>query len=169
MKLVILDRDGVIDPQQADQLVPRPGSLEAIARLHRHGYRVLLTSHEPGIARGETSMEVLSRRQARLLEAVRHKGGEIEAIAICPHAGQHCCRPHPGLLEEIAERLKINLTGIYVAGTTAIDAEAARAAGALPALLHMARAPAGLDDVPVFDHLPAFVETLLRGELRGAA
>jgi D-glycero-D-manno-heptose 1,7-bisphosphate phosphatase len=167
MKLVILERDGVINaagPVLApDDWLPLPGSLEAIARLHRAGYRIVVTTRQPEIGRRGLSVEMLNRIHARLLEAVRHRGAEIEALLVCPHAPDEHCRcakPAPGLLEELAERLKINLSGVHVVGHDADDVAAARAVGALPVLVGAA---SSAPDVPAFESLAAFSAALLDG------
>src|SRR3990170_6871782 len=77
MKLIILDRDGVINHDSDDYIKspeewrPIPGSLEAIARLHREGYRIVVASNQSGVARGLFDMETLGRINAKMLEAVR--------------------------------------------------------------------------------------------------
>ena len=106
MKLVILDRDGVINHDSDDYIkspeewVPIPGSLEAIARLHREGYKVIVATNQSGVGRGLFDMDTLGRIHARMLEAVRAKGGEIDAIFFCPHTPEDNCgcrKPQPGL------------------------------------------------------------------------
>lgn len=170
MKLVILDRDGVINPAgpvlTPDDWAPLPGSVEAIARLHRAGYRIVVTTRQPEVGRRRLSIEMLSRIHARMLEAIHHKGAEIDAILVCPHAPEEGCRcgkGSPGLLEELAERLKINLSGVYVVGHDADDVATACAAGALPALV--GARPAVDDAVPAFASLAAFSAALLDGAL----
>lgn len=173
MKLIILDRDTLarFDVGKPDGWQPLPGSLEALAHLHREGYRVLVTAQLEGVGRGQNNMDTVNRMHAGLLEAVRSKGGEIEAFFMCPHApGENCrCRkPQPGLLEEIAERLKINLARVFALGLTVADVEAAQAAQSLPVLLRngdMGDGDERLRGVPVFDDLPAFVVALLGGQL----
>ena len=143
MKLIILDRDGVINYDSDDYIKspeewrPIPGSLEAIARLHREGYRIVVASNQSGVARGLFDMETLGRINAKMLEAVRAKGGEIDAVFFCPHGpmdGCRCRKPLPGLFEEIAERLKTNLRGVYAVGDAERDVIAARAVEARPVL-----------------------------------
>lgn len=174
MKLVILARDGVINrvlPQRVRSIEdwqPLPGSLEAMSRLYREGYKLIVIAHQPGVAAGEYSMETLGRIHNRMLEAVRHKGGEIDAIFICPHAedaGCRCRRPNPGLIEDVADRLKINLSGVPVIGADADDLAAARAAGATPVLVGDPAPPAG---VRAYPDLAAFADALLAGERRTA-
>jgi D-glycero-D-manno-heptose 1,7-bisphosphate phosphatase len=177
MKLVILERDTVarFDATVPGGWQPLPGSLEALAHLHREGYRMLVTAQLPGIGRSQHSMDAVNRMHAGLLEAVRNKGGDIEAFFVCPHAPTENCRcrkPRPGLFEEIAERLKINLARVFIVGKTAADVEAARAAQSLPVLVRAgdvsSAAGEQLRGVPVFDDLPAFAAALLGGQLTNA-
>ena len=83
----------------------------------------------------QANIETLNRIHARMLDLVRHKGGEIEAIFVCPHGPESRCRcrpPLPGLFEQVAERLKINLSGVAAVVATDDELAAARAAGARP-------------------------------------
>ena len=180
MKLVILDRDGVINYDSDDYIkspeewMPIPGSLEAIARLHRDGYSVVVASNQSGIARGLFDMDTLNRIHGKMLDAVRNKGGEIEAIFFCPHGPDDKCRcrkPSPGLFEDIAQRLKTNLAGVYAVGDSHRDLVAARAVTALPVLLRTGKGQRTLDagvdlqGIPVFEDLATFVDSLLAGQL----
>ena len=180
MKLVILDRDGVINHdsdayiKSPDEWRPLPGSLEAIARLHREGYKVLVATNQSGVARGLLDMDMLGRIHAKMVDAVRTKGGELDSIFFCPHGpddGCHCRKPEPGLYEEIADRLKISLDGVYAVGDSERDVIAARAVAARPVLVRTGkgeralRKGKNLGEVPVFADLAAFVDGLLVGKL----
>ncbi|MFM7784773.1 MAG: HAD-IIIA family hydrolase, partial [Gammaproteobacteria bacterium] len=65
MRLLILDRDGVINEdspdyvRSADQWRPLPGSIEAIAALSRAGFEVVVASNQSGLARGYFSLDEL--------------------------------------------------------------------------------------------------------------
>lgn len=170
MKLVILGRDGVINAAPAtyvdapENWEPLPGSLEAIARLHRHGYRVVIVTHQPAVAQGALRMETLNRIHARMLDLVRHKGGEVEAIFVCPHGPDSRCRcrpPLPGLFEELADRLKINLSGVAAMLASAEGRAAASAAGAQPVRL----AAEASGTAPAFSSLAQFADALVTGRL----
>jgi len=180
MKLVILDRDGVINHdsdeyiKSPEEWIPIAGSLEAIARLHREGYKVIVATNQSGVGRGLYDMDMLGRIHARMLEAVRAKGGEIDAIFFCPHKPEDecdCRKPRPGLMMEIADRLKVNLAGVYAVGDSERDVQAARAIAARPVLLRTGKGKRTLKkskllaDVPVFDDLAAFADSLLTGKL----
>jgi len=176
MKLVILDRDGVIN-HDSDAYIKSPaewepieGSLEAIARLTSDGYRIIVATNQSGVARGLFDLSMLHRIHTRMLEAVRARGGEIEAIFFCPHGpddGCRCRKPQTGLFEEIAERLKLNLNGVYAVGDSERDIVAAHAAGARPVLVRTGkgkqtlRKSKQLGDAPVFDDLNQFATALL--------
>jgi D-glycero-D-manno-heptose 1,7-bisphosphate phosphatase len=172
MKLVILGRDGVINPLPAtyvdapENWEPLPGALEAIARLHREGWRVVIVTHQPAVAHGALRMETLNRVHARMLDLIRHKGGEVEAIFVCPHGPESRCRcrpPLPGLFEEIAERLKINLSGVAAAIARGEEIAAARAAGAQAVRIGDSDDP--FSELTVFTGLAPFCEALLAGHI----
>ncbi|HKI75221.1 MAG TPA: HAD-IIIA family hydrolase, partial [Pseudomonadales bacterium] len=106
-KLVILDRDGVINFDSPDYIkspeewTPIPGSIEAIARLNQHGYRIFVATNQAGIARGKLTLSDLHAIHQKLLDAVTAAGGAIAGIEYCPHhPDDHCdCRkPAPGML-----------------------------------------------------------------------
>ena len=180
MKLIVLDRDGVINEdsdayiKSPEEWIPIAGSLEAIARLNRHGYRVVVATNQSGVARGLFTFDTLARIHRRMLEAARDKGGEIDAIFFCPHGPDDQCRcrkPAPGLYEEIADRLKTSLENVYAVGDSERDLVAARTVGARPALVRTGkgvrtlRKSKLLGDAPVFDDLAAFTDALVTGRL----
>lgn len=183
MRLVILDRDGVINADSSEFIktpedwTPIPGSLESIARLCRAEYRVVIITNQSGVGRGLYTLDVMNKIHARMLELIRQKGGEIDALLFCPHApdfGCACRKPRPGMFNELARRLKVNLNGIPSVGDSLRDLEAARAAGAQPVLVRTGKGVETLDaiqqgddealrQVPVFDDLAAFVDHHMLG------
>lgn len=185
MKLVILDRDGVINVDSADfilspeQWVPVPGSLDAIARLCRAGYRVVVATNQSAVGRGLIDTNTLNRIHARMLQQVHERGGRIDSVFFCPHtpdAGCTCRKPAPGMLDKIAERLNISLLGVPVVGDSLRDLEAALAVAGLPVLVLSGKNELGLKpgasidepryaNCPVFRDLSAFADALLAGEL----
>lgn len=144
MKIVILDRDGVVNydsPQfikSPEEWRPIPGSLEAIARLSQSGYRVVVATNQSGIARGLFDMDTMNCIHEKMLKAVGQAGGRIDAIFFCPHAADNPCdcrKPKPGLLQEIAARYNVDLQGVPVIGDALRDLQAAEAIGAQPYLV----------------------------------
>jgi len=180
-RLVILDRDGVINQDSDDfikspeEFVPLPGSLEAIARLNAAGYRVAVATNQSGIGRGLFDRATLTAIHQKLETLLSETGGRLDALAYCPHTpedGCECRKPKPGLLRQISQELKTDLTGVPVIGDSLRDLESAQAVGAAPMLVRtgkgertlaqLAEAP-GLADVPVFTDLAEAVDALLAG------
>ncbi len=144
MKLVILDRDGVInfDSDQfiktPDEWKPIPGSLEAIARLSQAGYRVVVATNQSGIGRGLLDMTTLNAIHEKLNRSLARLGGRIDAFFFCPHAadaGCGCRKPAIGMFEEIARRFNADLDRVPAIGDSLRDIEAAAEAGARPMLV----------------------------------
>ena len=176
MKLVILDRDGVINADREkgvrspDQWEPIPGSLEAIALLNQAGYQIAVATNQSGIARGVLELETLFAIHRRMHECTVQAGGYIDTIAFCPHSDANecdCRKPMPGMLYKISERLGVELPTVYVVGDSLRDLQAAMAAGAKPILVKTGNGEKtlesnkGLDHIPAYDNLAAFVDSLL--------
>lgn len=176
MRLIILDRDGVINHDRTDfikspdEWQPLPGSVEAIAAASRAGVRLVVVSNQSGLARGLFDISTLHAIHRRMLEAVQEQGGQIDGIFYCPHgpeAGCSCRKPEPGLLHMVSERLHKSLEDVPFIGDRLSDLEAARRAGARPVLVRTGRgqetldAGIGLELVPVFPDLAAALENLL--------
>ena len=144
MKLIILDRDGVIN-YDSDQFIkspdewrPLPGSLEAIARLVQNGYQVVVATNQSGVGRGLFDMPTLNAIHEKMHKAVALAGGRIDAIFFCPHAAQSDCgcrKPKIGLLEEIAARYKHDLHQVPAVGDSLRDLTCAAKIGAQPILV----------------------------------
>ncbi|MBP6020631.1 MAG: D-glycero-beta-D-manno-heptose 1,7-bisphosphate 7-phosphatase [Burkholderiaceae bacterium] len=176
MKLVILDRDGVINHdsdafiKSPDEWHALPGSAEAIARLSRNGWRVVIATNQSGVGRGLFSMDTLNSIHAKLRREVAAAGGLIDAVFLCPHGpddGCGCRKPLPGLFHDIARRYEINLAGVPAIGDSLRDLQAAAETGCAPWLvltgkgqhtLSQGNLPAGTQ---VRDDLAAVVDALL--------
>jgi len=144
MKLIILDRDGVINRdsdlyiKSPEEWIPLPGSPEAIARLNQWGYRVVVCTNQSGIGRGLFGMDTLNAIHDRMFKVVGQAGGTIDAVFFCPHTNAdncNCRKPKSGMLEEIAARYNVPLAGVPVVGDSLRDLESAVAVGAQPILV----------------------------------
>lgn len=174
-KLIILDRDGVINKdsdlyiKSPDEWTPLPGSLEAIARLNQWGWRVVVCTNQSGIGRGLFGMDTLNAIHEKMIKAAAHAGGAIDAIFYCPHTNAdqcQCRKPKPGMLEEIASRYNLPLAGVPVVGDSLRDLQAALAVGAQPLLVLTGKGqktrldPSLPPDIPVFADLAETVKHL---------
>jgi D-glycero-D-manno-heptose 1,7-bisphosphate phosphatase len=178
MKIVILDRDGVINFDSEDYIKspeewhPIPSSLEAIALLNQHGYTVTIASNQSGIARGYYDQDTLLAINEKMQDELALRGGTIDGIFFCPHGpkdGCLCRKPKPGLLFEIASNYGIQLENVPFIGDSLRDIEAATKANAKPVLVLTGNGQKTLEnykdklkDVPVFDDLMAFTREIVK-------
>jgi D-glycero-D-manno-heptose 1,7-bisphosphate phosphatase len=176
MKLVILDRDGVIN-EDSDQFVknttewkPIPGSLDAIAKLNHAGYRVVVASNQSGIGRGWLDMGALNAINDKMYRALAQVGGRIDALFYCPHAAEancECRKPKPGMFIDIGQRFNVDLAGVPCIGDSLRDLQAASMAGAHPMLVLTGKgakteADGGLPDgTPIFTDLAEAVRNIV--------
>jgi D-glycero-D-manno-heptose 1,7-bisphosphate phosphatase len=176
MKLIILDRDGVINYDSAqfikspEEWKPIPGSLEAIARLSQADYRVVVATNQSGVGRGLFDMPMLNAIHDKMHKAVAQAGGRIDAVFFCPHtpeAGCNCRKPKSGMIEEIAARYNADLTGVPSVGDSLRDLQASAALGAQPILVLTGKGQKtqAKGDLPegtlVYPDLAAAVDTLV--------
>lgn len=165
MKLIILDRDGVINADSAqfikspEEWVPLPGSLEAIARLNQADYRVVVATNQSGIGRGLFDMATLNAMHEKMHRALAQVGGRIDAIFYCPHAADsncECRKPKPGMMRSIGERFNMALTGVPAVGDSLRDLQSAVSAGAEPILVRTGKGQQTLTDGGVPDGTRTF-------------
>ena len=181
MKLIILDRDGVINQdsdnfiKSPDEFIPIPGSIEAIARLNKAGYTVAVATNQSGIARGLFSIDVLNQMHDKLRRLLKEANGHVDDILLCPHGPDDDCdcrKPRPGMLKEIAQRFNADLKGVPVVGDSERDLQAALAVDAQPVLVKtgkglrtleaISRVPGeAITNMPIYDSLSDYVDHLL--------
>lgn len=144
IKLIILDRDGVINADSAtyikhpDEWVAIPGSLQAIARLHQAGWTVTVASNQSGLARGYFDTSTLTAIHQKLRKELAQVGGAIDAFFVCPHGPEdncNCRKPLPGLFQDIATRYDIDLADVPAVGDSLRDLQASYAMGCKPWLV----------------------------------
>ncbi len=175
MKLIILDRDGVIN-QDSDayikslaEWIPIPGSIEAIARLSKAGWTVAVATNQSGLARGYYDLATLEAMHARLRQLVAEQGGELGLIVHCPHGpndGCDCRKPKPGMLRQIASHYGSDLAGVWFVGDSSGDLDAALAVDCQPVLVRTGKGERTLGkplpaNLLVFDDLAAVANHLI--------
>ncbi|MCB6183372.1 D-glycero-beta-D-manno-heptose 1,7-bisphosphate 7-phosphatase [Leeia sp. TBRC 13508] len=177
MKLIILDRDGVINfdsdeyVKSVDEWIPLPGSIEAIARLTKAGWQVAIATNQSGIARGYFDLSTLDAMHDKLATLLTPLGGKIDKIEFCPHGPDVSCdcrKPLPGMFRTIADHYGLaDLSGIPVVGDSLRDLEAGMQLGATPYLVKTGKGERTIakGSLPqgtiVCDDLAAVVDALL--------
>jgi len=176
MKLIILDRDGVVNEdsddyiKSPDEFVPIAGSLAAIARLKQAGYTVVVATNQSGVARRLFDIGTLNAIHEKLQRELARYGASLDGIFFCPHGpedGCECRKPKAGLLREIATRFQVDLDCVPSIGDSLRDIEAAREVGATPILVKTGKGQRTLDkhaaelrDIAVYDDLARAVDAL---------
>ena len=144
MKLIILDRDGVIN-HDSDAFIKSPnewrpiaGSLEAIARLNQAGYTVAVATNQSGLTRGLFNMVTLNAIHQKMHATAQQIGADIDAVFFCPHAAADNCdcrKPKPGMLRAIGKRFDTSLKGVPTVGDSLRDLQAGYVVGCAPYLV----------------------------------
>jgi len=176
-RIIVLDRDGVINQdsdayiKSPDEWIPVAGSIEAIAKLYHHGFRLFVITNQSGVARGYYGLETLHQIHRKMHDYVDRAGGKIEGILFCPHGpedGCTCRKPKAGLFEQLQTTLNIPLDGVPAIGDSWRDIQAAQAVGALPILVKsgkgeqtMREHAAELDVMPVYQNLLQVVDEFI--------
>lgn len=179
-KLIILDRDGVINYDSPDYIKspdewqPIPGSIEAIALLKNAGYIVVVATNQSGIARNLYDIATLQSIHEKMQQLCLKNGAAIDKIYYCPHhPSEHCaCRkPKPGMLVQIAQDFDCSLNNVPVIGDRLTDIAAAQAVHAFPIFVATSYLPLTeeikdkLQEIPQFENLLQAVQALLNHDL----
>ncbi len=173
-KLVILDRDGVINQdsleyiKSPDEFHILPGSLQAMVRLNKAGYTLAIATNQSGISRGYYDEAMLHAIHQKLTTSLHALGGHVAVIEYCMHmpdSGCGCRKPKPGMLYAIAKKLDCALDGALMVGDRISDILVARAAGVSPRVVLSpmtdTKALKDFPDVPVFSSLASCVDAFL--------
>tara|TARA_R110000782_G_scaffold13730_27_gene40382 strand:- start:789 stop:1328 length:540 start_codon:yes stop_codon:yes gene_type:complete len=176
MALIILDRDGVINEDSDDYIKspaewqPIPGSLEAIAKLTQHGYRVVIVTNQSGLGRKLFTIEALNAIHMKMNTYLAQFGGVIDAIFFCPHIPKdncNCRKPKPGLYNDVSERLRVSLNKVFCVGDKMTDIQAIQSAGGKPVLVRTGKGQLEIDQglvpsgIPIYADLATFVDEII--------
>lgn len=177
-RIVVLDRDGVINRDSPDYIrsseewLPLSGSLEAMARLQAAGYRLAIASNQSGLGRGLFSEATLDEIHDKLQAGLEACGGQRIPVFFCPHlpdAGCDCRKPGTGLLQQIEKHCGLSLVGASFVGDSMKDLQAASSSGMRPVLVRtgngrdteLALKENPIAGITVFEDLAAFSDELL--------
>ena len=152
MKAVFLDRDGVVNklvyhheqgiidsPFTVEQFTLISGTGEALKLLRDAGYKILLVSNQPGIAKANLTREVFKDIRNRMNKMLAVNGVKLDGEYYCLHHPEaivprlrticECRKPNPGLLLKAARENEIDLTQSWMIGDSVTDIQAGRSAG----------------------------------------
>ena len=176
MKLIILDRDGVINEdsddyiKSPDEWIPISGSLESIGNLSQNGFRVIIITNQSGIGRKIFSIEMLHAIHKKMNTHLSQFGGVIDGIFFCPCKPEencNCRKPKPGLYNDVSYRLRMPLKNVFCVGDKITDIQAAENAGGNPILVRTGKGKEEIDaglipkNIPIYDDLGSFVDKII--------
>lgn len=177
MKLAILDRDGTLNAACAEPIctpeawVPLPGALDAVARLNRAGWHVVLATNQPGLAQGLLDANGLNAVHAKMHRELATVGARIEAVFYCPHRAEDACgcrKPEPGLLRQISERYAAAADEVWVIGSCAAHMQAGSCVSRHLHWVGSGVPPELPVQVRLHANLSELVDSLLRADLPSA-
>lgn len=147
---VFLDRDGTINEQMGyvnhlSRFVLLPGAAQAIRLLNEHDIPAVVVTNQSGLARGYFPPALLDAVHAEMERLLAAEGARLDGIYVCPHHPEakiaqyrqscRCRKPLPGLLEQAAADLRLDLSRSFMVGDRWSDLECGVRAGAMPVLV----------------------------------
>jgi len=178
MRLIILDRDGVINEdsdnyiKSPEEWIPITGSIEAIATLNKAGYKVAIATNQSGIARGYYCLETLDAMHQKMQRLLAQHNGKVDYIAFCPHKPDdqcHCRKPKATMLTEIMQHFSVTTQQTLFVGDTLSDMKAAKNAQIPFVLVQTGKGQRTLETghtnkekTPVYKNLAAYVTHLIQ-------
>jgi D-glycero-D-manno-heptose 1,7-bisphosphate phosphatase len=175
-RLVILDRDGVINFESKDfikspeEFTPIPGSLEAISKLNQAGFIVCVATNQSGVGRELFTVETLNLIHNKMRKLLNEVGGKIDEIVYCPHLPDvncKCRKPLPGMIQELLTKFQVLPENTYVIGDSLRDLQAGEALGCKVILVKTGNGERTLSEHPelnqglYFENLASAAEYLL--------
>jgi len=158
VKAVFLDRDGVINelvyyqeqgvidsPFTVEQFMLLPSVGRAISKFHEMGYKVIVVSNQPGIAKGHLSWETFGQIREKMRQDLAREGAFVDREYYCFHHPEariddlrsdcDCRKPKPGMLLRAAEDMNVDLSRSWLIGDNLTDIKAGKEAGCQTILL----------------------------------
>jgi len=177
MKLIILDRDGVINQdspnfiKSAKEWIPIENSIQAIADLSKT-HKIVIATNQSGLGRGLFQESDLIQMHQKMQQLVTLAGGQISGIFYCPHLPDddcECRKPKAGLMLQILQKYSIKPSEVKVVGDSLRDLQAAQSVKMHPILVRTGKGlkteqqikQTSLANTPIFDNLFSFTQQML--------
>lgn len=173
---VFLDRDGTLIGDvdylnRLDQMALFPWTIDALRLLHRAGFLLIVVTNQSAVARGIVSEDFIRTSHEALNRRLEAGGAHIDAFYFCPHhpdavieryrASCRCRKPAPGMIEDGARDLNVDLSRSWMVGDRWIDVAAGNAAGVRSLLLRTGHAERIHEEAPAGTRADAILSNLM--------
>lgn len=138
-KIIFIDRDGVMNEDLIGDYIKTwddfrfiPGTVEALQKLSRSGYEIVIISNQAGIGDGVFTEQALDDLTQKMLNELKRNSIPVKGVYYCLHgkeAGCNCRKPKTGLFVQAAREIKFNPSETYFIGDKATDIEAGKKFG----------------------------------------
>jgi D-glycero-D-manno-heptose 1,7-bisphosphate phosphatase len=182
---VFLDRDGTLIEERGyldrlDLMAPFPGTPAALARLRDEGFALVLVTNQAGVARGLFDEAFVQEAHRHLAALLARDGIALDGYYYCPHHPEgvveayrrvcRCRKPGPGMVEQAAHDLGLDVARSFVVGDKWLDVELAINAGARGILVRTGygagiadRPPPGIEPAGIVNTLTDAASLILAG------
>ncbi len=176
---IFLDRDGVVMENRSNyvrnwgDVCIYPDAVQALVCYASSPYQIVFVTNQSVVGRGIISFDAAQAINQRLAGELQKSGCRIDGIFMCPHAPNDNCfcrKPRPGLLQQAAAMLPIDLANSIIIGDAWTDLQAGKAAGLQQmALVRTGRGrqqlklppPPELSTAPAYDSLADALKALV--------
>ncbi|UCH71558.1 MAG: HAD family hydrolase [Thermoplasmatales archaeon] len=157
-KAIFLDRDGVINkvvyhkemgiidsPFTVGQIKLLPNISKAINKFKDLGYKIIVVSNQPGVAKDHFSLEVFKRMKEKIRMDLERKKVVVDAEYYCLHHPYatvkkykkicNCRKPKPGMILQAAKDHDIDISKSWMIGDGINDIQAGQKAGCRTVLI----------------------------------
>jgi len=141
---IFLDRDGVLIENRSDyirewsQVKLIPEAIHALSHTPANNFKIVIVTNQSAIGRGLVLLKTAEEINGRLVNLIRHHGGQVDGLYMCPHKpdeGCSCRKPNPGMLLQAARDLSVDLQRSWMIGDAWSDVQAGQRAGVLHTIL----------------------------------
>lgn len=185
MKVIFLDRDGVINKNLDNDYVKSWAEFEfladskrAISRLTQNGYEIIVITNQAGVNKNLVSSDIVAEIHRKMADEISSAGGNIKAIYSCPHRQDENCecrKPKPGMLLQASRDYDIELGKAYLVGDSMRDIEAGDSVGCKTILVMTGHGAKEISQREMWNRQPDYiaedlssaVDIILNKSLRG--
>ncbi len=136
-RAVFLDRDDTLCKdvpycRRPEDLHLLPGAGEAVRRLNKAGFAVVIITNQSGIGRGWLTEDTLKSIHEKMKKDLATFGAKVDGIYHCPHMpdeGCECRKPKPSMVVRAVSEMGLDLKRSYTIGDRLFDVQLGRNSG----------------------------------------